>query len=228
MVIRQSARPGYLRVWRSICRRCQGQTCSQGQIWPNNRHQASDAALEPCSRPWRICRQGRFEEQREGRGAASSSTLGFFGRWSAGERSRCLPLVGLASNLTISVLVPLLLCLVTLVPLMPTLPVPAEDSIAPSSAPIHSAADSPSPPLQNFALTRWLAVVLSNTRLGSRPRESPSIRMLSGAVKSTLDLRRVQSDAAESTLTYYNNPVIRNTLLDGMLKTPTEMLLIQT
>ena len=113
--------------------------------------------------------------------------MGFFGRWGAGERSRSLPLVGLASNLLISVLVPLLLCLVTLVPLVATLLVPAEDSIAPSSAPSHSAADSPSPSLQTSALAHWLAVVLSNTRLGSRPRVSPSIRMLSDAVMPPLD-----------------------------------------
>ena len=121
-------------------------------------------------------------------------------------------MVGLGSNLLISVLVPLLLCLVTLLPLVATLVVPAEDSITPSSAPINSAADSPSPPLQTFALAHWVAVVLSNTRLGSRPRVSPSSRMLSDAVKPPLDLRRVLSDAADSILTYHSNPFIRYTL----------------
>ena len=113
-------------------------------------------------------------------------------------------MVGLVSNLPISVLAILLLCQVTLVFLMPTSFMPAEDSTAPSSAPIQSVAVPPTSPHQHFALQKWSAVVLSSTRLGSRLEASPSIRMLSSSVRSVAETGDAQIDVDKRALTYYN------------------------
>ena len=138
--------------------------------------------------------------------------MGFLGRRGAGERSRCLPLVGLASNLPISILATMLLIQVTLVPHKPTSSMPAEDSTAPSSAPIQSVAVPPTSPHQHFALQKWSAVVLSSTRLGSRLRASPSIRVLSSSVRSVADIGDAQIYVDKTTLTYYNQPHSRGDL----------------
>ena len=130
--------------------------------------------------------------------------MGFLGRRGAGERSRCLPLVGLASNLPISVLATMLLIQVTLVPQKPTSFMPAEDSTAPSSAPIQPAAVPSTSPHQHFAPPKWSAVVLSSARLGSRLVASPSIRMLSSSVRSAAETGDAQRNVDKRALTYYN------------------------